>query len=503
MRLFISYARVDKPLCTQIVDTLDVHEVWYDHRLTAGQKWWEEILRRITWCEGFVYLLSKESIASEYCRKEFQVAKGLGKRIFPVLIHGRIDVPEWMNEYQYVDMSNGLDVKAVKQLLNSIYVAGRNTFDEPTSDDALSSVLRRVAQPPGVELVDVIAQAAEALDSNDFDKAVFLIKNALANGYESRFVNLQEVLKEAEQALERQSYLREAEREYRPIVALIKRQRTFALGCKAFMAYREHFADYDPDKLADICLGQVLPIPEWCSIPAGEVVIEREKKRVIHHIDAFRISKYPVTNAQFQTFIAAPDGYRNDKWWGFSPEACEWHHAHPEPLPIKFEGNEHPRVNVCWYEAMAYCAWLSEKTGLKITLPTEQQWQRAAQGDTTNRYPWGGKFDKSRCNTSEAGFKRTTPVSQFPTGISPFGVYDMAGNAWEWCLTRQSANHHAPLSVDEDHGKQSTTANSKYTCIVRGGSFLGNAERARNSFYFKLDPVYRYFTIGFRVVALP
>ena len=60
MRLFISYARVDKPYCQQIVDILDVHNVWYDHRLYAGQNWWDEILRQLALCEGVVYLISPE-----------------------------------------------------------------------------------------------------------------------------------------------------------------------------------------------------------------------------------------------------------------------------------------------------------------------------------------------------------------------------------------------------------------------------------------------------------
>ena len=83
MRLFVSYARVDKPSCIQVVDTLDVHETWYDQRLYAGQDWWKEILRRLDWCEGFIYLLSPDSVNSEVCRKEYELAKSLGTPHFP------------------------------------------------------------------------------------------------------------------------------------------------------------------------------------------------------------------------------------------------------------------------------------------------------------------------------------------------------------------------------------------------------------------------------------
>ncbi len=108
MRLFISYARVDKRYCSQIIETLDVHETWYDQRLHAGQKWWDVIKKQLDWCEGFVYLLSPDSVTSEYCKKEFLIAKELGKHIFPVLIHSRTPMLEELKHIQFVDLSRGL-----------------------------------------------------------------------------------------------------------------------------------------------------------------------------------------------------------------------------------------------------------------------------------------------------------------------------------------------------------------------------------------------------------
>lgn len=104
MRLFISYARVDKPFCQQIVDTLNVHEVWYDQRLHAGQKWWEEILKHLDWCEGFIYLLSPESLASEYCQKEFTIAHDAGKQLIPVIIQSNVQVPPELIHVHYANL---------------------------------------------------------------------------------------------------------------------------------------------------------------------------------------------------------------------------------------------------------------------------------------------------------------------------------------------------------------------------------------------------------------
>ena len=162
----------------------------------------------------------------------------------------------------------------------------------------------------------------------------------------------------------------------------------------------------------------------------------------------------------------------------------------PQPKPPRFKGDERPRENVTWYEAMAFCNWLSARTGYTITLPTEQQWQRAAQGDDNFLYPWGNLFEMKRCNTRESKIRMTTAVTRYEDGVSAFGVYDMAGNVWEWCLT----------------GEDGITDNPDITTniqrAVHGGSFIGESHRAQAPFRFLLQPMYYYATIGFRIVQI-
>lgn len=126
MRLFISYAHDDVPICKQFVKLLDAHEVWYDQNLRGGEEWWLRILDRLTWCEGVIYLLSPVSIQSEYCRREAQIALDNDKIIIPVIINRRVEPPESLQHIQHIDLSTGLDsVGSILQLMNALFFAER------------------------------------------------------------------------------------------------------------------------------------------------------------------------------------------------------------------------------------------------------------------------------------------------------------------------------------------------------------------------------------------
>lgn len=184
----------------------------------------------------------------------------------------------------------------------------------------------------------------------------------------------------------------------------------------------------------------ILPAPfDWIDIPGK----------------GYSIAKYPITNAQFARFIEA-GGYKKRRWWtgaGWEAKAkgwawnsskSEWEEtgkAWAQPrywTDSQWNGAAQPVVGVSWYEAVAFCLWLSDVVGENIMLPTEDQWQYAAQGDDGRVYPWGKNWDSSRCNHqfNKKGVGKTTPVTRYEgRGDSPFGVVDMAGNVWEWCLT--------------------------------------------------------------------
>lgn len=169
-----------------------------------------------------------------------------------------------------------------------------------------------------------------------------------------------------------------------------------------------------------------LPDISWVDIPGGRVKLE--SVHGVIEVKPYRMAKYLVTNAQFEAFLDAPDGYRNKAWW------TDIEQPSVVAQPSWQEANA-PRETVSWYEAIAFCRWLSVRTGTDIRLPTEWEWQQAATGgDPQRMYPWRGRWDASRCNNFKSRLNRTTAVGMYPHGATQQDVQDMAGNVWQWCL---------------------------------------------------------------------
>ncbi|MBN8638838.1 MAG: SUMF1/EgtB/PvdO family nonheme iron enzyme, partial [Anaerolineae bacterium] len=209
---------------------------------------------------------------------------------------------------------------------------------------------------------------------------------------------------------------------------------------------------------------------EWCVVPAGKVTLEPHGYRtgylkfpLTFEVPEFEISRFPITNAQFDAFVSSEDGWCDRSWWDFSQNAKIWREENDTPAPGRLaECGNCPRTNLSWYSAIAFALWLSAKTGEDVMLPNEQQWQRAAQGDDGRIYPWGDKWDGNLCNHSVAPYtsQNTSTVTHYYEGASPFGVLDMSGNVWEWCLT------------DINTGNvQLAGANFR---VLRGGAFYVN-----------------------------
>ncbi|MGE0882976.1 MAG: SUMF1/EgtB/PvdO family nonheme iron enzyme [Blastocatellales bacterium] len=250
--------------------------------------------------------------------------------------------------------------------------------------------------------------------------------------------------------------------------------------------------------------GVKLPDIDWVRIPEGEFQYgdegEEDNKPQKLRLPEFHISRFPVTYAQFQTFLNDPEGF-NDRRWFEGLKASEDERQMEEQY---FKFNNHPRDTVNWYQAMAFCRWLSWRMGTtydlkKVTdwavrLPTEFEWEKAARGKDGRLYPYGNDFDAKKGNTyeDESRIGQTSAVGIFPNGASPYGVEEMSGNVFEWCLS----NYSKPKF---DVAKENLRTEDNR--VLRGGSWINDPVSARAVVRSSFRPANRNYNVGFRLVS--
>jgi hypothetical protein len=337
--------------------------------------------------------------------------------------------------------------------------------------------------PP--EALRMIHQRRDQLERLAPDELELLFRSALAAGYEAPYwFERARTAGVAVDAIALEGLLAESFRARAAAVA--------ALG-----QLGERFADPLISMLADLypqvrvaaiaSLERLRPEGAWrkhlkseCYVPAGEFIMGEGKETHPVYLDAFYVGKYPVTNAEYARFMA-------DRNRGFEMPAGK---------------ESHPVVSVSWYDARDYADW----AGMRLL--TEAEWEKAASWEPLDwetgrlvrkgrkrKYPWGDKFDKSRCNTSESGIGTTTPVGRYsPKGDSPCGAADMAGNVWEWC-----SSQHRNYPYHAGDGRENLTEYEYAPRVRRGGAFYDEASDARCVARYSHDPNLRYDDYGFRV----
>jgi formylglycine-generating enzyme required for sulfatase activity len=258
--------------------------------------------------------------------------------------------------------------------------------------------------------------------------------------------------------------------------------------------------------------GLDLPDIDWLLVPDEGPFIYQDDKQL--ELPTFRIARFPITWIQFQAFVDDTEsGYASKAWrkglaGNFDgPRDAQWSIAN------------HPREKVNWYEAVAFCRWLTARLRTagsigpmdEVRLPTEQEWEKAARGMDGREWPWqsdkqkrasGDGYEAGRANIDETyrddrGGKggevaphflgRTSAVGIYDNG-SPYGALDMAGNIWEWCLNE----YEGPTKADTAGGRRR---------VVRGGSWYLNHDWARAAFRYWDTPGSRITDLGFRVVV--
>ncbi|MBN1122813.1 MAG: SUMF1/EgtB/PvdO family nonheme iron enzyme [Anaerolineae bacterium] len=251
----------------------------------------------------------------------------------------------------------------------------------------------------------------------------------------------------------------------------------------------------DPSQAVRDILCMTFDTPfKWVDIPAGSVTLEGNLGT--HQVEAFQMARYCITNAQFDAFVDDGYAYGDGRWWSYCDAALEHNKKGYDPADATYPHVSNPRVNVTWYEAVAFCLWLSNRTGQNIMLPTEQQWQRAGQGDDRRAYAWGNGRPSERL----VNWNKHIGESQYlvehvdshhlQAEKQPYGLYNMTGNVDEWCLT------------DYHTGAQDIKLMAEGR-VVRGGSWnTKKPEYLRLAFRNAGPPQYGYHFIGFRIARL-
>ncbi|MFQ5645701.1 MAG: formylglycine-generating enzyme family protein [bacterium] len=200
---------------------------------------------------------------------------------------------------------------------------------------------------------------------------------------------------------------------------------------------------------------------------------DRDEKPVHRvELDSFYLDRFEVTNVQYEKFVKET-GHAQARFSGVSP----WN----APL--------YPVVGVSWNDARDYAAWAGKR------LPTEAEWEYAARGTDGREWPWGNLWHEKRGNSEEAGTGKTARVGSFPEGASPFGILDMAGNVWEWCLDSYDREYYRKSPLKNPAGPPSRTDK-----VLRGGSWGYGKENLRSSNRFMDDLDSRNTMYGFRLV---
>jgi len=270
---------------------------------------------------------------------------------------------------------------------------------------------------------------------------------------------------------------------------------------------------------------------EYILIPGGSFIYSETEKEV--SVDDLYVAKYPVTNRLYRAFIASLQEKsshrerfvsglntiaRNNTWdKGFSTYL---HEGKSDLARLfrsgrdddrKFGGDDQPVVAITWYAARAYCLWLSLLEGEKYDLyllPTETEWEWAAGGirdgtvQKVRPYPWSeekGKPTIKLANYDDCNIGATTPVGQYPDGATPEGLYDMAGNVWEWMEDKHIDADRASFLRDMLKIKRKNDDDDALRAL-RGGSWDGNAGGLCCSARGYLRPAGWGNDVGFRLV---
>ena len=512
--IFISYARKDRPRAKVLASALEAKgwSVWWDRDIRSGKPFDRVIEEALAKAKCVIVVWSPDSVNSDWVRVE--ASEGLKREILiPVLIEKGVEPPLRFRQIQSVDLFDWDGTKSspefdklvadIADILGPPAKAEMEQVAVGETEEVATTVLEREEEPvlahepvpPEVEVPALDPPRPEQMALTETEKGGPHV-----------------VEQEREPTLAPEPPPPEPSAEAPrpppppPWPKLLPWFIGIALLASVFVAFwvfqkpepiprveppvtppTAPITAPTPPKITPGRPTKATPPKGMVLVPAGEFwmgcneKVDRkcrkyEKPGRKIYLDAFSIDKHEVTVAHYRKCVEAGK-CSNDGLT--SREKCNWDKPGRE---------DHPVNCVDWNQAKTYCAWAGKR------LLTEAEWEKAARGTKGRIYPWGNQWDSSRANVGTGG---TVSVGSNASGVSPYGVYDMAGNVWEWT---SSLDKSYPYLAEE--GREGPK-NKGYR-VFRGGSWWrSSAEYARTSTRNWNVPAYRYFSIGFRCAKTP
>lgn len=496
IKVFISYSRKDIAFADRLETALEKRdfEPLIDRtEIYAFEDWWTRIQSLIAQADTIVFLLSPESVSSQVCAKEVAFAASLNKRFAPVVIQAVENklVPDLLSQLNFIFFDKEADFgESFDRLCDAL----RTNIDWIRKHTEYGEAARRWTQagrPAGMLLRSPMLDQAEAwmafrpsgAPAPSAETEVFIAVSRRAEAAARRRSNIINVALYSmlisiilglvgwikQDSLKEQWHWWTVERPhmlsaFQPYVLSAQREHSLKAGNPPFKECAQDCPEMVVLPPGKFMMGSPSGVPSSES-PYHQVVINR----------AIAVSVSDVTFDEWNDCVRFGDCPKAaDGGWG---------------------GGRRPVINVSWNGAKLYVAWLSKMTGKTYRLLSESEWEYAARAGTTTTYFWSDKIGTNNANCIGCGSRwdgqKPAPVNSFPP--NRFGLYDMAGNVWQWV----EDCYHEGYGARND-GSALDARNCDYR-TVRGGSWLDNYKDVRSSFRHGVAPDVKLSRMGFRV----
>ena len=444
-QVFISYSRKDISFIETLVADLKNAglEVWYDvSHIAGGARWRSEIENALRNSEYVIVVLSPDSIASEWVEREFLFSSNLRRKIIPVM-YRLCEVPLNYVDLNYIDMQGENYSRNFKQLLKALSVE-----PSPTIQPASRAGGAGFRWKPQYLLLGGGAVLTVVLLGSFLMRGFFAPKSSPTE---------RGVATEAPSTI--------------PAMTSLPASATVAPAVLSTVTP-------PPAEMTDARGLKMVLVPAGKFILGSNVGDFNERPVQEVELDAFYMDPYEVTNSAYEACVTAgectPPGL--NALGGFLTNYYD------DP-----QYGEYPVVYVNWFQARTYCGWRGAQ------LPTEAEWEKAARGTDGPTYPWGPYIDCSRANYNYCT-GLTSAVGSFPEGASPYRLYDLAGNVWEWVADWYSDTYYQTSPFPSN---PPGPAAGQFR-VLRGGSFVDDENSQRSSLRKGELPENFNWNIGFR-----